>query len=137
MPAKPKTPASPPTPPKPTAPEGLKGPGKVLWASIVDEFVLRPDELRTLADAARASDRLSALRAQLDGMDLMVLGSTGQLVVNPLVAEVRAHEAHVAMLLSRLKLKDSASSARGGSSRSVAARDRASERWQIPHGHSS
>jgi hypothetical protein len=97
----------------PVAPKGLGPEGRSVWSKVradaaANEYELRPDEVVTLSQACRALDRLEELREALAGQQLLTVGSTRQVVVHPLVAEVRAHEAHVAALLARIKLPDQA-----------------------------
>jgi hypothetical protein len=133
------TSVSPPPPkPLPPTPDKLGPRGRKMWRAVVEKYELRPDETFVLDSACRGADRVHDLRNELDGMDVMMLGSTAQLVVNPLYSAISAHEAHVAALLARLKLKDVADS--GGvkdEPRSTAARDKANARWRTPHGHSA
>ena len=85
------------TPPEP--PEGLGVAGRHLWVSIVGteddpRYELRPDELRILKDACRASDQIARLEAYLADPDtpLMVTGSNRSTVLNPAIQEIgRAH----------------------------------------------
>lgn len=122
-----------PAPPSP--PQGMGPRGKRLWRDVLEKFVLRPDEMATLESACYAEQRVVEIREQLAGMDLLVFGSTGQLVTNPLLIEVRAHENHVATLLARLKLKDVEAGAAGATTNN--ARTAAQARWAATHGHSS
>lgn len=102
-------------------PAGLAeaGSGEALWRSIVDEYTLRPDELRLLADACELADRIDYRKDRADelhrevGDNLLIRGSTGQRVRNPLIDEARQELAEqrkdrVALndLLARLKLPD-------------------------------
>lgn len=95
------------------------GPGQALWRSIVDAYTLRPDELRLLADACDLADRIAyrenrAAELQREvGTKLLIRGSTGQQVKNPLIDEARQElseqrKDRVALndLLARLKLPD-------------------------------
>lgn len=118
---------------KSDSPAGLGAEGLRLWRSITDGYELRVDEKSTLEAACRASDRLVLMRNQLGQMDLMLTGSTGQQVVNPLVAEIRAHEAQVSLLLGKLKLPDAAG-AGSEAPRSTQARAAAQSRWSQAHG---
>jgi hypothetical protein len=118
---------------KPAAPRGLAAVGAKLWREVVATYDLRVDELTVLEAACRASDRSALMRDELDALPLMVTGSTGQQVVNPLVAEIRAHEAQVASLLARLKLPDDPVDA-ADSPRSAQARAAAQSRWSTAHG---
>lgn len=124
-----------PPPPPPSAPEGLGERGKSLWRDVVEVFELRADELVVLRSACFAEQRVHGIREELSQMDILVRGSMGQLVANPLLTEVRAHEGHVAMLLAKLKLKDVGAGAAQG--RSDGARAAAQARWSTPHGASS
>ena len=122
---------------KQVAPTGLDADGKALWSAITTDYTLRADEKVTLEAACRATDRLALMRDELAGMPLMLTGSTGQQVVNPLVAEIRAHEAQVSTLLAKLKLPDVPAAGSGpvvGDSRSTQARSAAQSRWSVAHG---
>lgn len=104
-----------------TPPSGLVdgGSGRRLWASVVDVYVLRPDEMRLLEDACHLADRIDEretraadLRTRV-GTELFVRGSTRQSVKNPLLDEARQELAEqrkdrIALndLLTRLKLVD-------------------------------
>ncbi|MGH3953673.1 MAG: hypothetical protein ACRDTI_06520 [Mycobacterium sp.] len=105
------------TPPPPGLAEA--GSGQSLWRSIVDDYSLRPDELRLLADACELADRIDYRKDRADelhrevGENLLIRGSTGQRVRNPLIDEARQELAEqrkdrVALndLLARLKLPD-------------------------------
>ncbi|MEC4840532.1 hypothetical protein R2360_13695 [Mycobacteroides chelonae] len=102
-------------------PPGLAedGSGQALWRSIVDDYTLRPDELRLLEDACELADRIDYRKQRADelhrevGANLLIRGSTRQLVRNPLIDEARQELAEqrkdrVALndLLGRLKLPD-------------------------------
>lgn len=122
----------------PVAPEGLTAKGRALWRGVLEKFDMRADELTVLEQACRALGRVHDLTTELAGMDVMIAGSTGQMVVNPLLAELRAHEAHVAAMLARLKLKEvdaSTGAAQASGTRSTSARDKANARWAVPHAH--
>lgn len=121
---------------KTAAPKGLKPTGAALWRKITNVYELRSDELVTLESACRATDRIVSMRDEL-GDQVTATGSTGQIVVHPLIAEIRAHEAQVTSLLTRLKLPDEpagdgASEASGA--RSTSARAAAQSRWGTAHG---
>jgi hypothetical protein len=85
-------------------PADLEGPGRDLWGRVVGEFDLGPDEVGALIEACRTTDELDDLRVALRGQPLTVLGSTGQTVAHPLLAEVRRHREVLARLLERLNL---------------------------------
>lgn len=112
---------------KPSPPKGLKPAGAALWRSIVGKWDLRPDELRILREAAREVDLIDIMERELAGDKVMIAGSMGQRVVNPLITELRQHRATLAQLLRQLKLPDES----GGEqeTRSTQARAAANSRW--------
>jgi hypothetical protein len=110
-----------------TAPAGLAAAGKKLWREIADSYDLRADELRVLEDAAREADLVSVLDAGMKGASLLVRGSQGQEVINPLISELRQHRSTLASLLRQLKLPDDSADAAG--ERSTSARAAANARW--------
>jgi hypothetical protein len=85
-------------------PVGLLETGLALWVSYASEFQLQPNELRWLEDACRLSDIMAALREAAVGQPLLTKGSTGQDVLNPLIAEQKTHASTVGSLLARIKL---------------------------------
>jgi hypothetical protein len=107
-------------------PSGLGPSGELLWRDISGKYGLRADELRVLEDAAREADLISTLDAGMAGQDLLVRGSQGQMVINPLISELRQHRSTLASLLRQLKLPDESVSAEA---RSTAARAAANARW--------
>jgi hypothetical protein len=109
-----------------TTPSGLGQAGGLLWADISSKYSLRADELRVLEDAAREADLIATLDAGMAGQDLLVRGSQGQQVINPLISELRQHRGTLASLLRQLKLPDESVSAEA---RSTAARAAANARW--------
>lgn len=108
------------------APSGLGNAGKRLWQSIAAKYELRADELRVLEDAAREADLVETLNAGMTGAPLLVKGSQGQDVINPLISELRQHRATLAALLRQLKLPDDSASSEA---RSTSARAAANARW--------
>jgi hypothetical protein len=102
--------------------------GAELWDSIAPRYDLRPDELRILADACYLADAIEVLRAAFaaDGR-AMVPGSMGQLVMNPLLNEQKAHRTAIAGLLVKLKLPDDGAGESGDVS--TPARKAAAARW--------
>ncbi|MGY1945327.1 hypothetical protein [Nocardia asiatica] len=114
---------------KPAAPKGLAPGGRKLWTDIVAQWDLRPDELRVLREAAREVDLIDKLEAVLNKGSLMIPGSMGQMVVHPMVTELRQHRATLAALLRQLKLPDADGGEAEKESRSTAARAAANARW--------
>lgn len=110
------------------APAGLSAPGQALWRSIAGKYELRADESAVLVDACRTSDMIDVLEKGLEGQPLMVKGSQGQEVINPLISELRQYRAARAALLRQLKLPDESSPEAAGE---LSARNRtaANARW--------
>ena len=108
-------------------PAHLGADGRKLWRDISTKYELRADELRVLADACAEADLVARLDEALSVADVMIAGSMGQAVVNPLFAEVRQHRNTLAGLLAKLKLPDDGES---GEDRSTKAREAANSRWR-------
>lgn len=113
------------------APVGLADAGSLLWSDVTGKYTLRADELRTLEAACRAADRVAAMEFVRDGA-VTSTGSMGQLIVHPLIPEIRAHEAQVASLLAKLKLPDDQVGEQVSQHRSAA-----QSRWASAHGASA
>ena len=109
-------------------PENIGPAGAQLWRSVTRDYELRADELCILEDACRERDMLVRLESALDGASLLVSGSMGQVVVNPLVSELRQHRTTFATLMGKLKLPDANGSDQGGA---LSAKNRAAAqaRW--------
>lgn len=116
------------------APAGLGDAGSQLWSDVSGKYTLRADEKVTLEAACRASDRVERMRAEL-GDAVTATGSMGQVVVHPLIPEIRAHESQVAALLAKLKLPDDPSVE--GGARVSQQRAAAQSRWASAHGAAS
>lgn len=121
---------------KAPAPKNLGTAGLALWQKVTGQWTLRPDELRVLEDACREATLVDRIETELSDDDLIVRGSQGQPVINPLVSEVRQHRATLSALLRQLKLPDEDAPAEG-ESRSSQARDAAKSRWSVAHGKAS
>jgi uncharacterized protein YejL (UPF0352 family) len=109
------------------APTGLGADGLELWTEVTEDHDLRPDEKRVLEDAAREADIIALMERERckPTFSLVVKGSMGQEVINPLISELRQHRATLAQLLRQLKLTDE----NGVSARSTSARSAANTRW--------
>jgi uncharacterized protein YejL (UPF0352 family) len=109
-----------------STPTGLGRDGLDLWNKITADNVLRPDEERVLEDAAREADIIALMEKERAkaSFRLIVKGSMGQDVINPLISELRQHRSTLASLLKALKLTDDSPEAR-----STAARAAANARW--------
>ncbi len=99
--------------------------GARMWGEISSRWNLRPDELRILEDACREADLIDDLADAARGADKLVRGSQGQMVINPLISELRMHRATLASLTAKLALPDE----NNAEARSTAARKAAQARW--------
>ncbi|MCV7101540.1 hypothetical protein [Mycobacterium palustre] len=94
---------------KPKAPPGLGAEGRRLWRVIVADAADQGLELDArerdwLRSAAKLADRIAQLEFALADAPPRVKGSMGQLVVDPLLPELRQCVQLQAQLLGRLKL---------------------------------
>jgi len=87
-------------------PTGLKAAGRRTWQDVTGKYELRFDELDILEDICRLNDQIYRLDKELKDAPLMLKGSQGQDVVNPMVTELRQHRATKKSLWSQLKLPD-------------------------------
>jgi hypothetical protein len=87
-------------------PTGLGSRGRRLWRDVMAEFDLSLTEGEILGEAARTADLIERLAKQLAAEQLVVDGSRGQAVVNPLAAELRQQRELLGRLISRLALPD-------------------------------
>jgi hypothetical protein len=88
-------------------PTGLRAPGRRLWLSVAERYVLTAAELEMLGQACRTCDELDRLERAVRGLaELTVQGSMGQPKPHPLLAEVRAHRLLLERLTTALCLPD-------------------------------
>lgn len=120
----------------PAVPDDLGESGAALFRAITEEYELRPDEITVLHSAARLRDAVDDLRASLDGQPATVLGSQRQIVIHPIIPEIRQTESALAALLGKLKLHEPAEVHQtttvlhdGPMTRSESARKAARTRW--------
>jgi hypothetical protein len=117
------------------APDHMGAAGTKLWTEIASFYDLRPDEYRLLEDACREADLIEVLADEQREQPVMITGSTGQQVLNPLIAEVRQHRGTLSTLLTKLKLPDDPETgatgqpASAGDDRASQARAAANARW--------
>lgn len=113
-------------------PAGLKARGKRTWIDVTEKYELRVDELDTLEDICREIDMIDALEKELKGADLIVTGSQGQDVANPMISELRQHRATKKSLWAALKLPDDNAGADVNHQRTGG-----HSRWSAAHGASA
>jgi hypothetical protein len=82
--------------------------GAEYWRATVAAFVLDPKDEPVLLEVCRTLDELDQMKAALDADGPMTVGSTGQMVVHPAMASMRAHRLVLDKLLVLLALPDDA-----------------------------
>lgn len=119
-------------------PADLGPAGSELWDEVMGQpdLLLRADEMRLLELACRQLDTIADLReAFAADPRYMVKGSTGQPVINPLLAEIRTASGAFASLMRQLGIPDSEErAAQKAELLSQEARERANIRWRKAKG---
>lgn len=89
---------------RPRMPKGFGPAGQKLWKTVLDEYELEyePHKLEILAHSCRVSDTVAELDRASANEPLTVRGSAGQMVIHPLISEIRFQRALLAQLLARL-----------------------------------
>lgn len=87
-------------------PAYLKSKGTQVWRSVTTDYVLRDDEKVLLEQICREADLIQELQEELRRLPIMMTGSMGQDIVNPLLMEIRQHRALMAQLHARLDLPE-------------------------------
>jgi len=67
---------------------------------------LRADEVTVLAEAAKVADTIAMLEADFVGQPSTVPGSKGQVILHPLVTELRQQRTLLASLMTKLDLPE-------------------------------
>lgn len=125
---------------KSPAPKNMGSRGLAFWNKVTGKYELRADELVVLEDACREMKLIDDLQDAMRDESMIMKGSMGQPVVNPLVPELRQHRNTLKALLASLKLPDDVSETGAGSvdePRSVQAREAAKSRWSVAHGEAA
>lgn len=112
------------------APSGISAGARSFWRQIASKYELRPDEYALLDRAVRVKTRLETLDKALETADLTHTNRYGEVVINPLMKEVRAQELVLSRLLAQLGIPDdeSASAGKPGAS-SLAGAALVRKRW--------
>lgn len=87
-------------------PRDLGTRGRAFWRRTVADYDLSDTEQELLRESCRLMDECESLRASVDEQGTTVLGSAGQVVVHPAVAQLRQHRLALGKLLSQLALPD-------------------------------
>lgn len=114
---------------RPTMPQGMGTAGRKLWRDVTTGYRLRVDEVRILEDACRERDLIAAMMDHFtETPKMMVKGSMGQPVINPIISELRMHRATFASLMRQLALPEDTVA------ETNQARDAAASRWTVHRG---
>ncbi|CAN5549906.1 hypothetical protein BH11ACT6_BH11ACT6_29870 [soil metagenome] len=89
-------------------PRGLGYQGQKIWRAVVAEYDIDrdPDKQRIIYDIAKLADQIDELEKGMAGSPLTVKGSANQIVIHPLIAELRASRALMSNLFARLRFTD-------------------------------
>lgn len=115
------------------APDTLGTAGRRMWNRYVGKYEFRVDELGTLEDLCATADMIHDLSEAWaeDGRPMTASGSMGQLVIHPMIGEVRAQRAAANAMRRQLKLPDDDA---GHGVKPNAQREGGSTRWANAHG---
>lgn len=86
----------------PAPPTGLTEEATALWLSYVGDYLLSERELALLREACLIVTELSLMRAALAESSILTTGSTGQPVVNKVLAEMTSHRSMLTRVLREL-----------------------------------
>lgn len=111
------------------SPKGLQARGRALWRELNGKYEFDPQEVDLVLEVCRTLDTIDALAAAVAGAGVMIVGSQGQPVINPAVAELRQQQAGFARLMTSLNLGSAEAGAGIVSATSVRARTAANARW--------
>jgi hypothetical protein len=89
--------------PKPY-PNGLNDDGKALWCSVTREFDFNSAELALLQQLCQTVDEIVAMKREMSDMGVVVAGSKGQPVVNPILRVLSEHRKLADQLTAALAL---------------------------------
>ncbi|GGA72533.1 hypothetical protein GCM10011490_24130 [Pseudoclavibacter endophyticus] len=109
------------------APPGLSAAAQKVWRETLQVYDLDEHEYPTLEAACRELTLVARIEDVLKDSKLIVRGSMGQEVANPLLAEVRQHRAAYIAFMKALRLPEGEQAEE--SPRTEAARKAAQARW--------
>lgn len=118
------------------APNGINARANRFWKAILRDYELRSDEMERLEVVCREMTIIDELEAVVQREGYMAIGSAGQRVVHPAVAEMRQHRT---LLLSALKSLGIDDAGGGETDGEVSAKNRAAaqSRWSKEYGAAS
>lgn len=86
--------------------DGIGPRGRRAWRDLVSRYEFDDDEVDILRELARCVDRLDLLDAEIVENGMTSLGSMGQVVANPALAEARQQQALLVRLRKALRLTE-------------------------------
>ncbi len=89
---------------KPSPPRVLARRGRALWRALHADLEFDAHESEIVLEACRTADTIDQLQAAVDEQGVTALGSMGQTIVHPAVAEIRQQQASLSRLLTTLNL---------------------------------
>lgn len=116
----------------PSPPEELGDAGTDLWIRVNQEFDMtgEPGKLAILEQACRTVDQIEELERAREQAPLTAKGSAGQLVIHPLIQEVRQQRGSLNSLMKSLGLPETdEETAAKAERRSKAGKTAAKARW--------
>jgi phage terminase small subunit len=103
--------------------------GKALWKRLAEVYEFEPRELQLLTMACRQADDLSRLETAIRRDGVHLVGSMGQKVLNPALAEARLARAAIGRLLGELDLPSFTEEAKPRTAASRHGKKAADSRW--------
>lgn len=110
---------------------GLKVRGRALWKSLHEDYEFDSHEETLVFETCRVVDVIADLADSVSSDGLMIVGSMGQKVLNPAVAEMRQQQMALSRLVGMLNLgsADTGSAAQMITATSLSAKRAAEARW--------
>ena len=110
-------------------PDALRERGRALWVGLMERLEFDDHELDLLLETCRTLDMIDSLSQLVERDGAMSVGSQGQPVLHPAVAELRQQQAAFSRLVTTLNLGEA--EAGGGLAKltSIQARSAANTRW--------
>lgn len=112
----------------PPAPASLGATGKTAWDRLTHGFRFHAGELEILELFCSTRDRIAAMEEKLDETGVMILGSRGQQILNPLFNQIGVQATLADRLLQSLALPVDGEQV--GRRRSPQAKQAANSRWK-------
>jgi P27 family predicted phage terminase small subunit len=78
--------------------------GKALWRNVTREFDFNSAEMALLQQLCETIDEIAAMKAEMSDMGVVVAGSKGQPVVNPVIKTLAEHRKLADQLTAALAL---------------------------------